>query len=356
MVVHAPKLKQQIYGLSPAQERFLYSDRYIDWLAQTHPHLNIKNDSLGVTYQAPLQFFEPLKPGILRKFMHFATLKCPQLFAPKALFLGVPFEPYEQLSPLQLEMIPELQKRAREEGCGVIVLTNVDASQLHTAELETQGIKVVPSFPDMVLSLPGKNFKDFLNARKSKERNSILRNMRRFDESGFTVRRVCGEALRSLSHQMLQGYHHMYVRAEVKWLRHTAAYFDSLSEYGEDVFVDVAFTPGKRLAGFVVSFNDGKRLHGGRIGLTPSQYQKNGVYFRLIYRLIERGYMHQKEEVVLEPTTFKFKRYLGAQYRPLVNLILGATPFWATVCSIGHRLGQRWLRHLNRPHELEKYY
>ena len=69
MVVVAAKLKQQIYELSPAQERFLCSDRYIDWLAQTHPHLNIKDDALGVTYQAPLQFFEPLKPGILRKLI-----------------------------------------------------------------------------------------------------------------------------------------------------------------------------------------------------------------------------------------------------------------------------------------------
>ncbi len=356
MVVLAAKLKQQIYGPMSAQDRFLRSERYIAWLAQTHPQLKIRNDSLGVTYQAPLQFFEPLKPGFLRKMMRFAALKCPQLFAPKALFMGSPFEPYEQLLPLQKNMMPELKSRAREEGCGIIVVTNVDATQLQSDTLNQQGFKILPSFPDMVLSLPGQSFTDYLKALKSKERNSLLRNIRRFDESGCTVKRVCGKELRSLSHQMLQGYHQMYVRAEVKWLRHTAEYFHSIADLSEDVFVDVAFTPQNKLAGYVVSFDDGDRLHGGRIGLMPSHYQKHGVYFRLIYRLIERGYMHHKKELVLEPTSFKLKRYLGAQYRPLVNLMVGTTPFWAMVCTVGHRLGRRWLRHLTQPQELEKIY
>ena len=93
----------------------------------------------------------------------------------------------------------------------------------------------------MVLSLPGDHFDDYLAMLKSKERNSILRNLRRFEQSRLTIRRMKGDALRLLAHQMIQGYHHLYVRAGVKWLRHTAAYFESLSSFEDDIFVDVAF-------------------------------------------------------------------------------------------------------------------
>ena len=144
-----------------------------------------------------------------------------------------------------------------------------------------------------------------------------------------------GDALRLLAHQMIQGYHHLYVRAGVKWLRHTAAYFESLSSFEDDIFVDVAFGSNQRLVGFIVSYNDGERLHGGRIGIMPSHHQKDAVYFRLIYQLIQRGYALKKKEVVLEPTSFKFKRYLGAQYRPFgefgewrESFLVSGVPCW----------------------------
>ena len=66
--------------------------------------------------------------------------------------------------------------------------------------------------------------------------------------------------------------------------------------------------------------------------------------------------MLKKKEVVLEPTSFKFKRYLGAQYRPLVNLVSGVNPFWSLVCRAGYRLGLWWLNHLTQARQLEKYY
>ena len=359
MGVPAAKFKQKIYDLAPPSSQFLHSERYINWLAKTHPSLNLKTDFGLPTYEAPLGFFEPLKPGRLRRAFRFAALKWPRLFAPKALFVGSPFEPYEQIlneKSQTPEFISRLRGSALECGCGLVVVTNVSKKNSNLDAWRAQGFKVLPSFPDMVLSLPGDHFDDYLAMLKSKERNSILRNLRRFEQSRLTIRRMKGDALRLLAHQMIQGYHHLYVRAGVKWLRHTAAYFESLSSFEDDIFVDVAFGSNHRLVGFIVSYNDGERLHGGRIGIMPSHHQKDAVYFRLIYQLIQRGYALKKKEVVLEPTSFKFKRYLGAQYRPLVNLVSGVNPFWSLVCRAGYRLGRWWLNHLTQARQLEKYY
>ena len=118
--------------------------------------------------------------------------------------------------------------------------------------------------------------------------------------------------------------------------------------------MDGAFDQRGNLVGFVMSFHDGERLHGGRIGVVPSQHRKNAVYFRLIYALIERAYLENKSHLVLEPTSYAFKRFLGGTRKPLVNLVRGATPFWGTVMFLGIKFGKICLRHLESSSWLNK--
>lgn len=359
MGVPAAKLKQMKPVLTQGEQLFLRSRAYMDFLSQTHPQLRLKWDHNFPSYRAPLPFYEPVKPGPVRSLLRLLAERCPQLFAPRTLFIGSPFEPYEQTYQLQRHThqgLRELSYQAQKEGCGLIVLTNVCPDNPALLKWRQSGFQVLPSFPDMVLPLTGQCFDDYLGSRKSKIRNSISRNMRHFENAGFKIRRVQGEALRGLSHHLVRSYHQMYVRANLKWLRHTASYFEQLSDFEQNVFVDVALNKSEQLVGFVVSFEDGKRLHGGRIGVVPRQHQKNAVYFRLIYRLLERAYDLNKEEVVLEPTSYKTKRHLGAEYRPLVNLIRGNNVFWRTVCFLGGNIGRFWLRYLEQRHQLEKYY
>lgn len=359
MGVPAAKLKQIKRTRLRDSDGFLQSRAYINFLAQTHPELRLKREGTFPSYVAQLPFYEPLRPGRLRELLRGCAHRWPHWFAPSTLFIGSPFEPYEQSSQLGGDIdegMGDLAHRAQKEGCGLMVLTNVSSSDVALQTWRQQGFKAMPSLPDMVLTLCGAHFDDYLNSRKSKVRNSIARNIRKFEEAGFEICRFKGPELRALSHHLVRSYHQMYARANIKWLRHTAAYFEHLCDFEEDVFVDIAVNASGHLMGFIVSFDDGNRLHGGRIGVIPRQHQKNAVYFRLIYSLIERAYDLKKREVVLEPTSFKMKRYLGAEYRPLVNLIRGTNVFWRTVCFLGGGLGRYWLRYLERRDQLEEYY
>ena len=336
---------------------FLATDAYMRFLQRTHPELHLDLEGPVPSYVAPLQFYEPLKAGWMRTGLRALTRFFPRLGAPKTLFLGSPFEPYEQTSGLKKATQPcvrHLKKRMAEHQCGLAVLTNVCPESSNLSQWKAAGFKVLPSFPDVVLDLPGISFADFLKAKKSKVRNSILRNMRRFDRGGFTIRSINGAELKQHAYHFQRAYHHMFARAQVKWLRHTASYFENLRELGDHLFVEGAFDPKGRMVGFVMAFDDGDRLHGGRIGVIPSQHKKNSVYFRLIYALLERGYLAQKSQVVLEPTSYAFKGALGAQARPMVNLVAGATPFWRTVMFLGLKFGKISLRHLESPSWLKR--
>ena len=272
MGVPAAKFKQIKRTQLRASGSFLQSSAYIDFLSQTHPELSLSWERVFSSYRAPLPFYEPLKPGRLRGMLQFLAKRWPQWFAPKTLFIGSPFEPYEQTSQLNRHSdraISELVVHAQQKDCGLMVLTNVCPSEPAVQAWRQNGFHILPSFPDMVLRLKGQRFEDYLISRKSKMRNSIARNIRQFEAAGFKVRRFQGAELRALSHHLVRSYHHMYARANIKWLRHSASYFEHLCDFEEDVFVDVALSASGQMLGFVVSFNDGDRLHGGRIGVVP---------------------------------------------------------------------------------------
>ncbi|MBL90667.1 MAG: hypothetical protein CMH56_02505 [Myxococcales bacterium] len=347
----------------PAQPRvrlpgsFLATDAYMRFLQATHPDLHLDLQGPLPSYMAPLCFYEPLKNGWIRSCLRFLARYGSRLGAPQTLFLGSPFEPYEQTAGLHQSprsCLAYAQQRLRQRSCGLVVVTNVCAESSHLPQWERAGFKVLPSFPDMVLNLPGTSFADFLKAKKSKVRNSILRNMRKFDDAGLRIRSISGAELKKHAHHFQRAYHHMFARAQVKWLRHTASYFECLEQLGDHLFVEGAFDAKGRLVGFVMAFDDGDRLHGGRIGVIPTQHKKNSIYFRLIYALLERGYQAQKKQVVLEPTSYAFKGTLGANARPMVNLVAGTTPFWRVVMFLGLKFGKMSLRHLESPSWLKR--
>ena len=90
--------------------------------------------------------------------------------------------------------------------------------------------------------------------------------------------------------------------------------------------------------------------------MRPDLYHQDRVYFALLYNFIEDALDLHAEVLSLEPTAYRLKRHLGAQPKPVVNAVLGVSPFWKSALLFGKPLGLYLLRHLNRLKQLETHY
>ena len=121
MGVLAAKFEPKSRRTSSGDNSFLESTAYFEYLQKTHPDLRMSFEAGVPYYVAPLYFYEPLRPGWLKTALRGLAAYWPRFGAPRALFLGSPFEPYEQTAlggkttALKLSTV---QKLARRHGCG----------------------------------------------------------------------------------------------------------------------------------------------------------------------------------------------------------------------------------------------
>jgi len=310
------------------------------------------------SFIAPLDTQEPLVPGFWRSLVSVAKMTMPNVVAPRALFLGTPFERYDQSGLLSevgpaRELARASSKAARQEDCAVVVITNVSASHPRFASLVDAGFVALPSFPDTVLQVPS-HFDALLARLPQGDRSSIRRNRRRFEKAGHRLERVRDGA--AIASDLFACYRPFLERAKVKWQAHTEAYFAELPGLSEDVVLTCAKDRDDKISGFIVNFNDGSSVQSGRIGVHPRYDKKDAVYFRLLYHSVDHAIEQRAQTLSLEPTGYRMKRHLGLQRVPLSNLILGVSPLWKTVLKTAAGLGRVALSHLRDDDELEANY
>ncbi|MFZ9889046.1 MAG: hypothetical protein ACO3JL_16235, partial [Myxococcota bacterium] len=146
----------------------LDSRRYRRFLAETHPELQLSEDRLAVpSFIAPLDVREPLLPGYFRD----ALLQFPALLEtplrPTTLFLGTPFEPYDQTHFFEgVSDVPGLVSGARtlaaERGLDLVVVTCVSPGAPFLGAWQREGFVTLQSFPDAVVTLRGHSFEEHL--------------------------------------------------------------------------------------------------------------------------------------------------------------------------------------------------
>lgn len=335
--------------------------RYRAFLADTHPHLGIDDGRLGgiPSFLAPLDVREPLAPGPMRKAAYAARPLLPSVITPPALFIGTPFEPYDQTS-LAAQCDPnELSAKIRDtaEGCAVAVITNVRPAELDLARWSDAGWVALPSFPDTTIDLSVDSFEAHLLRLPAGDRSGMRRNCRRFERAGHRIERVSDSG--PLAEALFDCYLPFFERAAVRWQAHTRAYFGGLTALGPGVHLAVARSASGRIIGFVVGFEDERGLQAGRIGVHPDFHRKDAVYFRLIYHVIEAALTRfggTPSRLSMEPTGYRLKRHLGAERVRMVNLVLGLDATWRFLLDHFDGLGQRLLGHLQRPAALERLY
>ena len=334
---------------------------YAEFIAKSHPALRCsKDDSIGHFFIANLDIAEPLLQGLVRANLELAQSMLPRYLKPKALFLGTPFEPYRQddvlarLPPLE-KMVDGLHMLSSRHRAQCIVMTNVSPTHERCSELLDSGFTLLPSFPDMVLNLRDiETFEEYLRLLKAGDRSSVRRNLRVFGERGYEIRQIKNSE--PISTNLYEAYLPFFNRAKVKWFPHSPEFFRDATDFSNSTRLFVASDADGELAGFAMGYFDGRVYHAGRLGVRPDLFQQDRVYFALLYRFIEDAISLGAKQLSLEPTAYRLKRHLGAKPRPVVNAIMGTSPFWRTALSLGKPLGYRLLRHLNRPKVLEDHY
>lgn len=334
--------------------------RYLRFLADAHPHLEISEARLEVpSFIAPLDVREPLLPGVTRALLQVGAHLSPAHVTPPSLFLGTPFERYEQTHLVDNTADPEgLTGRARrfaeERGLELVVITCVSPHAEQLTAFIDAGFVALPSFPDTLVPLATADLDAHLLSLPPGDRSGIRRNIRRFERAGHRLERL--STSRRDAAALYEAYLPMFERATVKWYPHTPAYFEGVAELDERVRLTVARTRDGALCGFVINFDDGDAFHAGRIGVSPGYYKKDAVYFRLLYHVLEESLALGARRLVLEPTGYRMKRHLGARRRRLVNLVLGVSPSWRLLLSTMAGVGRRALSHLDRRRVLEGRY
>lgn len=336
---------------------------YREFLAETHPELYISDTRLRVpSFVAPLDVREPMRPGIWRDALEVVKELAPSLVIPRALFLGTPFERYDQTHLLDEVAAPETlweeaERAARETRAEVVVLTNVSPRHERLADWLRAGFVALPSFPDTVIDLRAQSFEQHLAHLPGPDRSGIRRNVRHFEAAGHRLHRL--DTSRREARSLFEAYWPFFRGATVRWQPHSSAYFAGLAELDPRVHLTVAKARAGETIGFIVSFEDELGLQAGRVGIHPDWHRRDAVYFRLLYHVLEAAIDRSggaRVQVSLEPTGYRMKRHLGASRRPLVNLVRGIGPIWRGLLSRGERLGRRLLMHLNDPRDLEARY
>mgnify|MGYP006287708787 FL=1 len=337
---------------------------YRSFLAETHPRLHIDDDRLQgfPSFLAPLDVREPMVPGFVRRVLDGLRPVLPRLVTPPALFLGTPFERYDQTHLLDetgpiAPFTERVRERARALGREAAVFTNLRPEALDPRAWRAHGWSILPSFPDMVVPLSAPSFDDHVRTLPSGDRSGIRRNIRRFERAGHGLDRIHDAS--GLGPALYRCYRPMYDRATVRWQAHTEAYLAGLTRLGEAVDLVGAFTGDGQLIGFVVAFADGDGLQAGRIGVHPDFHRRDAVYFRLLYHTLEEALSTRGEgpgHLSLEPTGYRMKRHLGAERVPMVNLVLGVSATWRRLLGRFEGLGRRLLAHLTDRAALERMY
>lgn len=341
----------------------LLDPRYRRLLAETHPDLHLSDQRLPVpTFVAPLDVREPILPGATRRMVSAFAPVFPGYVVPRSLFLGTPFERYDQSHLLDevedvAALAAEAERAARAEDLELVVLCNASPDHPRIQEWFDAGYTPLPSFPDTLVPLDVDDFATHLMRIPQGDRSGVRRNIKKFDRAGHRLARVTDSA--PIADALYAAYRPLFERAAVRWQPHTQDYFGRLTELGDAVRLTVAFDPQDEVAGFIVNFEDGTDFQAGRVGINPRYDRRDAVYFRLMYHAVEESLQFAsgpQAKLSLEPTGYRMKRHLGATKRSLVNLVRGVSWKWRTLLSGFAGVGRSLLSHLDDERTLERSY
>ncbi len=345
-------------GPNLAMGKLLFDAAYVKFLAETHPKLHISQSSAGSPYfVSPLSCHEPLMPGVLRRLAYLSSLLVPSISRPRALVFGLPFEPYEQSGVLDaLPAVSLMKKMAMDLGTELIFIPNVNASLPACKKLEAVGFFAIPSFPDMKLKLPIGNFTDYLSSRPAKYRQGIRRNIRRFENKKHRVL-ITKEISFERAEEVHEAYQFARRRAKVPWIAYEKAYFSNFQMSVPHAFSAVALSESGQFLGMAQGMQENELFHIARLATLERFHRQDAIFFRLIYAAIEHALAQGCQQISLAPTSYAFKRRLGAKMRPLSNLILPIGLSWRFLSGAFRPASfHQLLGHLMSQKKLEQFY
>lgn len=331
----------------------LIDHRYVDFMRQSHPHLNIAMSTTDAPcYSTRIDLTEAIRTPIFKYATTTAKPLLPWLFTPRTTIFGLPFEPYDQTPVLDyLPSLHDMKAIARTHQSELIAITNVQANNYQRHRLGELGFIALPSFPATSLKRIPNTFDSFVDHLSAARRRTIKRNLQAFHQAGHFIMDVRTDALSS---QMYQAYWSTYARAKFKWLPHSAEYFCQWTKMGAHAKQFVALSKKREFLGFVnlIKFDD--TVHVARLAILPSWQRRDAIFFRLLYRAIEYACEASAREVCLGPTTYGIKRRIGASMQLMQNFILPSSTKWRVILGILRDMIHNELWYLSSTRYLEE--
>ncbi|WP_158812384.1 GNAT family N-acetyltransferase [Streptomyces fulvoviolaceus] len=185
---------------------------------------------------------------------------------------------------------------------------------------------------DCAIDLPGDSFDDYLEA--TGRRRQILRDRRRFDRTGYTVRRRPLSELLSITGDLLSKTQNRYGFEVTP--QSMANLLKVQSEATGNTGFVYACADGEETVGFCLAYEAGDTIYGRAVGFDYERLRDGAEYFTLgYYAPIEHAYRSGLRRLHLGTSAYEAKVLRGAHITPLWALALGARP-WEPEQAVEH--------------------
>ncbi|WP_158812386.1 GNAT family N-acetyltransferase [Streptomyces fulvoviolaceus] len=185
---------------------------------------------------------------------------------------------------------------------------------------------------DCAIDLHGHSFEDYLAA--TGRRRQIMRDRRRFDRTGYTVRRRPLSELLSVAGDLLSKTQNRYGFDVSPQSMTNVLTVQNEATGNTGVVYECA--DGDETLGFCLAYEAGDTVYGRAVGFDYDRLRDGAEYFTLgYYAPIEHAYRSGMRRLHLGTSAYEAKILRGAAITPLWALALGARP-WSSEGAIEH--------------------
>ncbi len=158
------------------------------------------------------------------------------------------------------------------------------------------------------------NFEDYLNNLKARYRSQIQRSIRKFEQAGFTARRVtqAHAIIQIYTDQLHTLYEQVWSKSKYRLEKLPVEFFRELARaYPDDVSITLLERQG-RVAAFTFSLAVGSVYHNMYSGMDYELNAQGDLYFNLFYNDLDGAFQAGCADIELGQTSDEFKARLGS--------------------------------------------
>lgn len=265
--------------------------------------------------------------GVRRVWNDFLILRSVECGTPVALGSTISFRKGVDRAAALTVIVRETERLAMDLGVGVVLFRDFYEEELNFYDqLRGIGYSRIHNLPGTRLEIRWKSFEEYLGAMICHYRQKLLAQRKKLQKPGVSIEVVKDFSIYAKDLHRL--WKNSYQRAsEYKRERLTEDYFRNIATHlGERSALILARLNGQSIGFFLLLFDD-ETLTPLFCGLDYAYNMDYGIYFNLLYEVVEIGIKEQVKEIDFGITTIAPKLDLGAVIVPLHMYMKHLAPF-----------------------------